>query len=64
MTNVCPGEVDTPLLAARPVPVSAEHLGKILQPSDVADAVLMIACLPPRAHVHELIIKPTLQDFS
>jgi NAD(P)-dependent dehydrogenase (short-subunit alcohol dehydrogenase family) len=64
VTNICPGEVDTPLLRARPVPVTAEHLGRILQPSDVAEAALMVACLPPRAHVHEMIIKPTLQDFS
>jgi NAD(P)-dependent dehydrogenase (short-subunit alcohol dehydrogenase family) len=64
VTNLCPGEVDTPLLRARPNPVSAEHLSKILQPADVAAAALMIACLPPRAHVHELIIKPTWQDFA
>jgi hypothetical protein len=24
----------------------------------------MIACLPPRAHVSELVIKPTSQDFA
>lgn len=64
VSNICPGEVDTPLLRARPVPVSAEHLAKILQPADVAEAALMIACLPPRAHVHEMIIKPTSQDFA
>jgi NAD(P)-dependent dehydrogenase (short-subunit alcohol dehydrogenase family) len=64
VTSICPGEVDTPLLRRRPVAVSEEQLSKILQPSDVADAVLMIACLPPRAHVHELIIKPTFQDFA
>jgi NADP-dependent 3-hydroxy acid dehydrogenase YdfG len=46
------------------VPVPPEHLGRILQPADVADAVLMVACLPPRAHVSEMIIKPTLQDYS
>lgn len=64
VTSICPGEVDTPLLRRRPVQVSAEQLAKILQPSDVADAVLMVACLPPRAHVYELIIKPTYQDFA
>lgn len=63
VTSICPGEVDTPLLGRRPVPVSAENLARILQPKDVADAVLMVACLPPRAHVYELIIKPTFQDF-
>jgi NAD(P)-dependent dehydrogenase (short-subunit alcohol dehydrogenase family) len=64
VTSICPGEVDTPLLRRRPVAVSPENLARILQPSDVAEAVLMVACLPPRAHVHELIIKPTFQDFA
>jgi hypothetical protein len=36
----------------------------MLQPADVAAAVLMIACLPPRAHIAELIIKPVVQDFD
>ncbi|HWB00071.1 MAG TPA: SDR family oxidoreductase [Pirellulales bacterium] len=63
ISNVYPGEVDTPILDARPVPVSAEHKAKILKPADVAAAVVMIACLPPRAHVPELIIKPTSQDY-
>ena len=31
---------------------------------DVADAALMVACLPPRAHVHELVIKPTWQEYA
>ena len=63
VTSICPGEVDTPLLSRRPVPVSPENLARILQPSDVAEAALMIACLPPRAHVADIIIKPTFQDF-
>jgi NAD(P)-dependent dehydrogenase (short-subunit alcohol dehydrogenase family) len=63
VTNVYPGEVDTPILDHRPVPVTAEHRAKILQPEDVAEAVLMIACLPPRAHVSELVIKPTTQAY-
>jgi NADP-dependent 3-hydroxy acid dehydrogenase YdfG len=63
VTTIFPGEVDTPILEQRPVPVTAEHRAKILQPEDVAAAVLMIACLPPRAHVQELIIKPTSQAF-
>jgi NADP-dependent 3-hydroxy acid dehydrogenase YdfG len=64
VTSIFPGEVDTPILEGRPTPVSAEHRAKILQASDIAAAVLMVACLPPRAHVHELVIKPTWQDFS
>jgi NAD(P)-dependent dehydrogenase (short-subunit alcohol dehydrogenase family) len=64
VTSICPGEVDTPLLRRRPVQVPADQLSKILQPSDVADAVVMVCCLPPRAHVFDLIIKPTYQDFA
>jgi len=64
ITNVHPGEVETPLLDARPVPVPAEHRSKILQPEDVAAMVVAIACLPPRAHVSDILIKPTTQPFS
>jgi NADP-dependent 3-hydroxy acid dehydrogenase YdfG len=64
VTSICPGEVDTPLLDGRPAPLSAEHRARILQASDVADIVLTVACLPPRAHVHELVIKPTWQDYA
>jgi len=63
VTNIYPGEVDTPMLNERPVPVSAERRAQIMQPVDVADAVLMVACLPPRAHVPDLVIKPTTHDF-
>jgi len=63
VTNVYPGEVETPILEARLKPVSAEHRAKILQPEDVAALVLTVVQLPPRAHVPELVIKPTVQEF-
>lgn len=63
VTNVYPGEVETPILDNRPVPVSAEHRARILQPEDIADAVVMIAKLHPRAHVSDIVIKPTTQAF-
>lgn len=59
VTCIHPGEVETPILDERPVPVSAEHRAKILQPEDVAQAALFVATLHPRANVHELVIKPT-----
>ncbi|MDA0832737.1 MAG: SDR family NAD(P)-dependent oxidoreductase [Planctomycetota bacterium] len=64
VTNLYPGEVETPILDQRPVPVSAEHRARILQPEDVAATVRMIAQLPPRAHVSDLVIKPTTQAFQ
>ena len=63
ITTIYPGEVDTPILEHRPQPVSAERRAKMLLPEDVADMVVAIAKLPPRAHVPELIIKPTTQEY-
>jgi NADP-dependent 3-hydroxy acid dehydrogenase YdfG len=60
---ISPGEIDTPLLANRPTPVSDEHRARILQPEDVAAAALFIAALPPRAQVPELVIMPASQMF-
>jgi NAD(P)-dependent dehydrogenase (short-subunit alcohol dehydrogenase family) len=59
VTNIYPGEVDTPILANRPTKLTPEHLSKILRPEDVASAVAFVCALPPRAHVPELIITPT-----
>ena len=62
ITNIYPGEVDTPLLRARPNPVSRARLASSLQPEDLASVVLMLAQLPPRAHVPELTIQPAIQE--
>ena len=64
VTTVYPGEANTPILDDRPVQLSDEHKASIVQPEDLGEAILMIACLPPRAHVVELIMKPTWQDFA
>jgi NADP-dependent 3-hydroxy acid dehydrogenase YdfG len=60
---IYPGEVDTPILESRPQPVTAEQRRHILQPEDVAEAVLFVATLPARVSVPELIIKPTTQPY-
>lgn len=60
---IYPGEVDTPILESRPQPVTAEQRRHILQPEDVAEAVLFVATLPPRVSVPELVIKPTTQLY-
>lgn len=63
ITNVYPGEVNTPILDKRPVPVSDEHRESILQPEDIAALVVTICHLPPRACVPEIVIKPTIQEW-
>jgi len=62
-TVIYPGEVETPILANRPVPVPADRLALILQPEDVAAAVLFVARLPARATVPELVITPAVDEF-
>lgn len=54
-----PGEVATPLLDQRPVPVGADVRATMLQPADVADLVRYVASLPPRVCVNEIIMSPT-----
>jgi NADP-dependent 3-hydroxy acid dehydrogenase YdfG len=61
--NICPGEVDTPLLEMRPTQLSEEHRRTILKPEDVAAAVYFVACQPPHVSILELIIKPTAAVF-
>ncbi|MEM9588424.1 MAG: SDR family NAD(P)-dependent oxidoreductase [Planctomycetota bacterium] len=63
ITNVYPGEVNTPILENRPVAVSDEHKQSILQPEDIASVVATICALPPRANVPEVVIKPTKQEW-
>ena len=63
ITNVYPGEVNTPILDNRPTPVSQEHKDSILQPEDIASVVVTICALPPRANVPEVVIKPTIQEW-
>lgn len=67
-TVIYPGEVNTPFLdqrAGRPGGTTAEggRRESILQPQDVAAAVRFLVDLPARAHVPELVIKPTIDDF-
>lgn len=56
---VCPGLVETEILEKRPVKPNAETLAKALQPEDVAEVVLSVAKLPPRAAVPEMQLMPT-----
>ena len=63
LSNICPGEVDTPILEERPKAVGPEQRKLILQPEDVALAVLFVAKLPPRVSVPEMIIKPTAHVY-
>ena len=53
-----PGEINTPILDQRPVKVTDEQKAKMLQPEDIAAAVLYVATQPLRVVIPELTIKP------
>jgi NADP-dependent 3-hydroxy acid dehydrogenase YdfG len=63
VSNVYPGEIDTPILVHRPTPVSEAQRSIILKPEDVAEAVLYVASLPARVSIPELVIKPSAQMY-
>src|SRR4030042_1159200 len=58
VTNIYPGETNTPIIDKRPSPPPPEKRAKMLQPEDIAACVVTIAKLPPRAVVPGRIITP------
>jgi NADP-dependent 3-hydroxy acid dehydrogenase YdfG len=56
---ICPGEVATPILDKRPIPVSKEDKEKMVQSEDCAETVAFLAKLPPRVCINEITISPT-----
>ncbi|MEM1294891.1 MAG: SDR family NAD(P)-dependent oxidoreductase, partial [Verrucomicrobiota bacterium] len=57
ITNVYPGEVNTPLLDDRPEPVPEEKKAKMVHPEDIGAMVVAIAQLPQHVVVPEIIVK-------
>ena len=56
---VCPGEVATPILDRRPIPVSKEERAKMAQSEDVGDLIRYVACAPAHVCINEVWITPT-----
>src|SRR3546814_4902345 len=48
---ICPGEVATPILDRRPVKLTPDELEKVIQPEDIAEAVLFGEPMPPPTHL-------------
>ncbi len=64
-TTITPGEVNTPILDDRPRPPTPEERAALMQPEDVAQAVLLACTLPSRTVIEELVIVPTrMRDQS
>jgi NADP-dependent 3-hydroxy acid dehydrogenase YdfG len=63
VTSIYPGEVNTPILDARPEPVSDERKISMLQPEDLAATILFVAMLPAHVCVPEIVITPANASF-
>lgn len=56
---VCPGEVATPILDKRPIPITPQERARMAQSEDVGDLIRYIACLPKHVVINEVMINPT-----
>jgi NAD(P)-dependent dehydrogenase (short-subunit alcohol dehydrogenase family) len=56
---IAPGETDTPNLDLRPLPPTKEMREKMMQPEDIAGAVLFVATQPDHVSVDLLVMNPT-----
>jgi NAD(P)-dependent dehydrogenase (short-subunit alcohol dehydrogenase family) len=56
--DIFPGEINTPLMDARPKPPTPEQRANMLQPEDLAACVMLVLNLPGRAVVEEITIRP------
>jgi NADP-dependent 3-hydroxy acid dehydrogenase YdfG len=56
---VCPGEVATPILDKRPIPVSKDERARMAQSEDVGDLIRYVACAPAHVCINEVWITPT-----
>jgi len=56
---ICPGEVATEILDARPQPVGAEDRAKMVQPEDLGDLILYVCQTPRHVCLNEITISPT-----
>ncbi|MEM9620823.1 MAG: SDR family oxidoreductase [Pseudomonadota bacterium] len=56
---ICPGEVATPILDNRPIPVSAQERAQMVQSEDCGEVIRFIAQLPAHVCINELTISPT-----
>jgi NADP-dependent 3-hydroxy acid dehydrogenase YdfG len=56
---ICPGEVATPILDNRPVPVTAADKARMVQAQDCGEIVLFVARMPSHVCINELTVSPT-----
>lgn len=57
---IIPGEVATPIVDKRPIPPDADARALMVDVAETSEAILLIATLPPRSNIPELVIRPTI----
>ncbi len=55
---IFPGDIDTPILAKRPVVPDEAARTKMMQPEDIAECALLAINLPSRVIIEEMIVRP------
>ena len=56
---ICPGEVATPILDNRPIPVTDADRSRMVQSEDCGEIVAFLARLPAHVCINELTVSPT-----
>mgnify|MGYP003312883132 FL=1 len=59
--TIYPAEVDTPILDNRPLPPDEQARSTMMQPEDIAEAILLCMRMPHRTIIQDLIVSPTIQ---
>jgi NAD(P)-dependent dehydrogenase (short-subunit alcohol dehydrogenase family) len=57
---ICPGEVATPIMKLRPYPPSDQAMATMMQPEDCAAVALLIAAMPQRTAIEQVLMRPTI----
>jgi NAD(P)-dependent dehydrogenase (short-subunit alcohol dehydrogenase family) len=56
---LCPDDVNTPIMQRRKIKYPQEVLDRFIQPEDLAQIMKLIAMMPPRTSIPEMVITPT-----
>ena len=56
---ICPGEVSTPIMDRRPVPMSGEDRARMVQPEDMGETIWFVTAMPAHVCVNQIIVSPT-----
>jgi len=62
--SILPGEVNTPIIDKRPVPVPEEERERMLQAEDLGETIRFVARMHPRVCLNEILISPTWNRFN